>query len=94
MSNFIFPSHQADLLHILIINFLKCYLIIAGDSGYPLERHLMVPVSDPHTQAEEKYNKALQNKSDCDADNWHTQELLQVMRITFLPSSIQSKACR
>lgn len=48
--------HQAYLLHNLIINILKCYLNIAGDSGYPLERHLMLPVSDPCTRAEHTYN--------------------------------------
>ncbi|XP_050707668.1 putative nuclease HARBI1 [Eriocheir sinensis] len=31
--------------------------LLVGDSGYPLEPHLMVPVSNPSTEAENRYNR-------------------------------------
>lgn len=32
--------------------------ILLGDAGYPLESYLMVPLRDPMTVAEKRYNKA------------------------------------
>ena len=33
-------------------------LYVAGDSGYPLHRNLMTPISNPTTPAEQAYNSA------------------------------------